>query len=62
NPEIASKRLVNLLKAWSNEIKEMLGAMGINAIESLRGNREMLRGVGLQEWELEVLGIKGAGE
>ncbi|MEM4946239.1 MAG: glutamate synthase-related protein [Archaeoglobaceae archaeon] len=62
NPEIASKRLVNLLKAWSNEIKEMLGAMGINAIESLRGNREMLRGDGLQEWELEVLGIKGAGE
>ncbi len=62
NPEIASKRLVNLLKAWSYEIKEMLGAMGINAIESLRSNREMLRGIGLEDWELEVLGIKGAGE
>ncbi|MEW5899272.1 MAG: glutamate synthase-related protein [Bacillota bacterium] len=62
NPEIASRRLVNLLHGWSHEIKEMLGGMGINAIESLRGNREHLRGVGLAEWELDVLGVKGAGE
>lgn len=62
NPEIAKRRLLNLLRAWSLEIKEMLGGMGINAIESLRGNRDHLRGVGLEEWELEVLGIKGAGE
>lgn len=62
NPEIASQRLINLLRGWSHEIKEMLGGMGINAIESLRGNREHLRGVGLEEWELNVLGVKGAGE
>lgn len=62
NPEIAGRRLVNLLHGWSHEIKEMLGGMGINAIESLRGNREHLRGVGLAEWELDVLGVKGAGE
>jgi glutamate synthase domain-containing protein 2 len=62
NPEIASQRLLNLLRGWSHEIKEMLGGMGINAIESLRGNREHLRGVGLEEWELNVLGVKGAGE
>ncbi len=62
NSDIATKRLTNLLKAWSAEIKEMLGGMGINAIESLRGNRDHLRGVGLYEWELDVLGIKGAGE
>ncbi|WP_027357306.1 glutamate synthase-related protein [Desulfofundulus thermocisternus] len=62
NPEIASQRLVNLLRGWSHEIKEMLGGMGINAIESLRGNREHLRGVGLEGWELDVLGVKGAGE
>ncbi len=62
NPKEAAKRLVNLLRGWSLEIKEMLGGMGINAIESLRGNRDQLRGVGLEEWELEVLGIKGAGE
>lgn len=61
NPKIASRRLVNLLRAWSMEIKEMLGGMGMNAIESLRGNRDHLRGVGLQEWELDVLGVGGAG-
>ena len=39
NPDIASKRLVNLLTSWSLEIRDMMGGMGINAIESLRGNR-----------------------
>lgn len=62
NPEIGAKRAYNLLRAWSLEIKEMLGGMGINAIESLRGNREQLRGVGLTEIELKLLGIKHAGE
>src|SRR5512136_647590 len=62
NVEIASQRLSNLIHAWSHEIAEMLGGMGINALESLRGNRDHLRGVGLYEWELDVLGIKGAGE
>jgi len=62
NPDIGYKRLVNLLNAWKHEIKEMMGGMGINSIESLRGNRLMLRGVGLNEKELEILGIKHAGE
>ncbi len=62
NPELGHKRLVNLLSAWEHEIKEMMGGMGINSIESLRGNRLMLRGIGLNEKELEVLGIKHAGE
>ncbi|MCE5329096.1 alpha-hydroxy-acid oxidizing protein [bacterium] len=62
NPEIGTRRLLNLLNAWSHEIKEMLGGAGINAIESLRGNREHLRGVGLNEKELSILGIKHAGE
>jgi len=62
NPNIGYKRLVNLLNAWQHEIKEMMGGMGINSIESLKGNRLMLRGVGLNEKELEILGIKHAGE
>ena len=62
NPNIGYKRLVNLLTAWQHEIKEMMGGMGINSIESLKGNRLMLRGVGLNEKELEILGIKYAGE
>jgi len=62
NPKIASKRLVNLLQAWSSEIKEMMGGMGINAVESLRGNRLHLRTVGLTEAECRILGVKMAGE
>lgn len=62
NPEIGTERLKNLIRGWSHEIKEMLGGMGINAIESLRGNRLMLRGIDLNEKELEILGIKHAGE
>jgi len=62
NPNIGFRRLVNLLTAWQHEIKEMMGGMGINSIEALRGNRLMLRGVGLNEKELEILGIKHAGE
>ena len=62
NPDLGYKRLVNLMTAWNHEIKEMMGGMGINSIEALRGNRLMLRGVGLNEKELEILGISHAGE
>jgi glutamate synthase domain-containing protein 2 len=62
NPNVARKRLVNLMRGWSLEIKEMLGGMGVNAIESLRGNREHLRGLGLTDREHNILGIKAAGE
>ncbi len=62
NPDIATERLVNLLRGWSLEIQDMMGGMGINAIESLRGNRLALRGVGLNETELKILGVKMAGD
>ena len=61
DPEVGARRLVNLLTAWKHEIKELLGGMGINSIEALRGNRLMLRGVGLTDRELEILGISHAG-
>ena len=62
NPEVGSERLVNLMRAWRHEIMELMGGMGINSIEALRGNRLMLRGVGLTEKELQILGISHAGE
>ena len=62
NPDIGSERLVNLMSAWRHEIMEIMGGMGINSIEALRGNRSMLRGVNLNEKELEILGISHAGE
>ena len=62
NPDIGSERLINLMTAWRHEIMELMGGMGINSIEALRGNRLMLRGVGLTAKELEILGISHAGE
>ena len=62
DPDMGSRRLVNLMTAWNHEIKELMGGMGINSIEALRGNRLMLRGVGLTERELNILGISHAGE
>lgn len=37
------------MTAWNHEIKEFMGSMGINSIEALRGNRLMLRGIGLTD-------------
>ena len=62
DPEKGAARLVNLVNAWTREIKEIMGGMGINSIEALRGNRLALRGVDLNSKELEILGIRYAGE
>ena len=62
DPDEAARRLINLVTAWDHELQEIMGGMGINAVEALRGNRLMLRGLGLTEAELRVLGVKHAGE
>ena len=62
NPDIGYKRLVNLVTSWKHELEEMMGGMGINSVEALRGNRLMLRGIGLTDTELRILGLKYAGE
>ena len=35
DPEWGAERLTNLINAWSHELQEILGALGVNAIESL---------------------------
>ena len=62
NPDVGYKRLDNLVTAWNHELQEIMGGMGINSVEALRGNRLMLRGIGLTDTELSVLGIKYAGQ
>ena len=61
DPEDGAQRLVNLVNAWSHEVQEILGALGVNAIESMRGSRERLRAVGLDAQTCEILGVKPAG-
>ena len=61
DPEVYGQRLINLVRAWEHELMEILGALGVNAVESLRGSRERLRGVGLDTQTLDILGVKPAG-
>ncbi len=61
DPMVRSRMVANLVEAWTEELKEILGALGVNAVESLRGSRERLRAVGLSEPTMAVLGVKQAG-
>jgi len=61
NPDIGARRLANLLRGWSLELKDILGGLGVNAIVRLRGNRLHLRGIGLTDTELEILGVRMVG-
>jgi len=61
DPEWGAERLSNLVHAWSHELQEILGALGVNAVESLRGSRERLRSIGLDAQMNEILGVKPAG-
>jgi glutamate synthase domain-containing protein 2 len=61
DPDVASKQVANLIHAWTLEITELMGAAGINSIESLRGNRDRLRGYMLDENMLNVLDVEPVG-
>ena len=60
-PERGAVQVANLIKAWTLELSELMGAAGINSIESLRGNRDRLRGYMLDEGMLKVLDVLPAG-
>ena len=50
-----------MTKIVKDELAELMGAAGINSIESLRGNRDRLRGYMLDEGLLNVLDVKTVG-
>ena len=58
----AEERIGNMIDGWHHEMQEVMGLNGIYDVGSFRGNRLILRGVGLNERELEVLGVSHAGE
>lgn len=61
DPEAESEHVANLINSWTLELSELMGAAGINSIESLRGNRSRLRGYMLDEGTLDVLQVKPVG-
>ncbi|HSV42285.1 MAG TPA: glutamate synthase-related protein [Methanomassiliicoccales archaeon] len=62
DPEIGAQRIVHLFNAWNEELKEVMGAMGIDSVESLVGNRDRLRYQGPNPKIAEVMGVKHIGE
>jgi glutamate synthase domain-containing protein 2 len=62
DPAWGAERVVNLVHGWTEELKEILGALGVNALESLRGSRDRLRALGLDDKTRQILGVKAAGE
>lgn len=61
DPEVEWKHVANLIHGWTLELSELMGAAGINSIESLRGNRDRLRGYLLDESMMRVLDVKPVG-
>jgi glutamate synthase domain-containing protein 2 len=61
DPDIGAKNVANLIHAWTLELSELMGAAGLNSIESLRGNRDRLRGYMLDEGLMKVLNVKPVG-
>ena len=61
DPEVNAQQVENLIHGWTLELAELMGAAGINSIESLRGNRDRLRGYMLDEGLLNVLDVKTVG-
>jgi glutamate synthase domain-containing protein 2 len=57
----AQKRVVNLLHSWTADLDEVLGAMGIDAVESFVGNRDRLRYIGSNPQEAKIMGVSHAG-
>ncbi|MCK9630188.1 MAG: glutamate synthase-related protein [Methanoregula sp.] len=61
DPEVNAVQVENLIHGWTLELAELMGAAGINSIESLRGNRDRLRGYMLDEGLMNVLDVKTVG-
>ena len=61
DPDIESVNVENLIHGWTLELAELMGAAGINSIESLRGNRDRLRGYMLDEGLMKVLDVQSVG-
>jgi len=61
DPEAGAVQVENLIRGWTLELAELMGAAGINSIESLRGNRDRLRGYMLDEGLMNVLDVKTVG-
>jgi len=53
----------NLVRGWTEEMKQILAAMGLSSVRELRSRRDLLiQGGGLNVETLEILGLGGSGK
>jgi len=62
DPDMAAERVARLFRAWNEELREVLGAMGIDSVESLVGNRDRLRYIGSNPRIADVINVKHVGK
>jgi glutamate synthase domain-containing protein 2 len=58
--ETATRWAVNMVYGWTEELKNILDAVGVSSVRELVGRRDLLLGLNVWEDELRLMGVRGA--
>jgi glutamate synthase domain-containing protein 2 len=57
--EHSVRRVANLIRGWSEEVRLLMEELGVSKVEELVGRRDLLYGEGLHQETLQILGTDG---
>jgi glutamate synthase domain-containing protein 2 len=58
--ETATRWAVNMVYGWTEELKNILDAVGVSSVKELVSRRDLLLGLNVGEDELRLMGVRGA--
>jgi glutamate synthase domain-containing protein 2 len=58
--ETATRWAVNMVYGWTEELKNILDAVGVSSVRELVGRRDLLLGLNVGEDEMRLVGVRGA--
>jgi glutamate synthase domain-containing protein 2 len=58
--ETATRWAVNMVYGWTEELKNILDAVGVSSVRELVGRRDLLLGLNVGEDELRLMGVRSA--
>jgi glutamate synthase domain-containing protein 2 len=58
--ETATRWAVNMVYGWTEELKNILDAVGVSSVRELVSRRDLLLGLNVWEDELRLMGVRGA--
>jgi len=58
--ETATRWAVNMVYGWTEELKNILDAVGVSSVRELVSRRDLLLGLNVGEDELRLMGVRGA--